>query len=114
MARLTGVSACALAAWGDPLCLCERGYLTSYPRVKLLELQKKTSDKKEADLSDTVAKLREQLRSESEQLQTAKSLAEVLRLELEKKEEENEVMQAELAKSKAELSALRQQRQVGD
>lgn len=83
-----------------PTAAVQSALLTSaaYPRIKLLEMRKDTSDKREADLADTVAKLRDQLERKEE--------------ELEKKEEEMEGMRAALAKSKAELSALRLQ--VGD
>ena len=77
----------------------------AYPRIKLLELEDETRGKKEADLADTVAKLRDQLERKDEELEKKEE-------ELEKKEEEMEGMRAALAKSKAELSALRQQ--VGD
>ena len=49
-----------------PVYLVQSGLLTSasYPRLKLVELGKRTRDKKEADLTETVAKLRDELRGQ--------------------------------------------------
>ncbi len=69
----------------------------AYPQIKLLEMRKKTSDKREADLADTVAKLRGKLREkEGELQQCVKDAADQAR----KKD-------AELVKLRKEIAELR-------
>ena len=57
-----------------PVVAVQSALLTSaaYPQIKLLELEKWTHGKKEADLADTLAKTREMLRGKDDELNRAR------------------------------------------